>query len=329
MVSKVEISHRTIIFTIALISGLWALLQIRDILYLLFISFLLMTALRPLVDGLERIRLPRIISILLIYGIVFGLLGFVVASAIPSLIVQTSKLIHELPFVVERVMPYWNIDIRSVTQQIAPVSENIFRLTLGIFSNIITTLTVLVLTFYFLLEHKHTEKFIVETLGSAASARIMRVVTDLEKRLGAWVIGELFLMFCVGLFVYIGLAFVLHVDFALPLAIFAGILEIVPMIGPIVSAVPAVLVAFATSPILAVSVVALYFIVQQLENNLLVPKVMQRAVGLNPVVSIVALLIGAKLAGVLGVVLAIPVATALSVLFHDIFHESEEEPVLV
>ena len=123
--------------------------------------------------------------------------------------------------------------------------------------------------------------------------------------MGSWVRGELTLMLAVGIFTYIGLS-ILGVEIALPLAILAGILEIVPNIGPIISAVPAVLVALTIHPLTALATASLYFLVQLAENNFLVPKIMQKAVGVNPLISILGLMIGFRLAGPAGAILALP-----------------------
>ncbi|MEK7065437.1 MAG: AI-2E family transporter [Patescibacteria group bacterium] len=310
MTNKIEISHKTIIFTIAFLIALWALVQIRDILFLVFIAFILMAALRPLVEWLARLRIPRIVSVLVIYAVVFGVFGVSLAGTIPTLITQSSSFIQNLPMFIERVLPYWNIDARAITQQIAPISENIVRLTVGLFSNIFTTLTVLVFTFYFLLERRHAQSLLEEMMGEVAAGRVMSVVSEIETRLGSWIRGQIILMVIVGVLVYIGLV-LLKVEFALPLAIIAGLLEIVPLIGPIASAIPAVFVALATSPFLALSTVALYFIVQQLENNLIVPLVMKRSTGLSPVITIFALMVGARFAGIVGVILAVPTVLVL------------------
>ncbi|MEK9143790.1 MAG: AI-2E family transporter [Patescibacteria group bacterium] len=315
MTSKIEISHRTIIFTVIFLLALWVLFQIKDILFLIFIAFILMTALRPLVDWLVWARIPRVLAILLIYAIVFGFFGVSFAGTIPSLVIQSTKFVQELPTFLEKVLPYWNIDARSLSQQIAPISENILKLTLGIFSNLLTTLTVLVFTFYFLLDRNKLESLLTNTMGEDAAERIIMTVKDVEVRLGAWVNGELFLMGLVGVSVYLGLV-LLHVDFALPLAIIAGVLEIIPMIGPIASAIPAVLVALTLSPFLALSVVALYFIVQQVENNIFVPLIFRKSVGLSPIVTIFALMVGGRLAGVVGAILAVPIVLVLQVVLH-------------
>lgn len=310
MPAKIEISHRTIVFTLVLLASVWLVLQIRDILFLLFISFILMAALRPIVDAMERIRIPRVISILLLYGLVFGGLGVGIASLVPTLASQSGNLFSQLPDFLSRVFPYISPDIQSLTQQVAPVGENLVRVTVGLFSNFLAMLTVMTFTFYFLLERRHMEEFLSALFGNAVGNRVFTVLMQIEKRLGAWVLGQLVLMLFIGLLVYGGLFF-LRVEYALPLAILAGLLEIVPTIGPVVSAVPAVLVAFASSPLLALSVVALYIIVQQVENNLLVPLVMKRSVGLPPILTILALMIGARFGGIAGAVLAVPVLLAI------------------
>lgn len=310
MPTKVEISHRTIVFTLVLIAAVWLVLQIRDILFLLFISFILMSALRPLVDAMERIRIPRVVSILLLYGLVFGGLGVGVASMIPTLANQSAKLFAQLPDFLSRVFPYISKDLQALMQQIAPVGENLVRVTLGAFSNMLAVITVMTITFYFLLELRHLRDFLVALFGGVSGERIFTLLLQIEKRLGAWVLGQLCLMVFIGVLVYGGLFF-LRVEYALPLAILAGLLEIVPTIGPTVSAIPAVLVAFGNSPILALSVVALYVIVQQIENNLLVPLIMKRSVGLPPVLTILALMIGGRLGGITGAVLAVPVLLAI------------------
>ncbi len=304
---KIEISIRTVLFTLALLAGLWVVGQILDILFLLFIAFLLMTALHPLVVFLERFRIPRVLGILLIYAVAFGFFGVSFVSSAPALINQSGRLIVELPSFIARVLPYWNIDAAAISQQIQPIGESLVKVTLGIFSNILAVITVLVFTFYFLLERRHAEEILTSIFGTEVAKQVLAVLRSIERRLGAWVRGQLLLMTVVGVLSYVGLL-ILHIEFALPLAILAGLLELVPMIGPILSAVPAVLVALATSPLLALSVVALYIVVQQLENNLLVPFIMKKSVGFAPILTIVILMVGGRLAGLAGAILSIPIA---------------------
>ena len=322
MQTRFEITFKTILQTLGLLVGFWLVIQLQDILFLLFISFILMCALGPIVDVMERIKFPRIVSIALIYIVIFGLFGVSFAGALPSLVSQSVRFIQDLPMFASRVLPTLNIDANAISQQIAPVGENIVRVTVGLFSNVITTLTVLVFAFYFLLS-RHKLQSVLDTLvGVSLSLRVTTIISHVEKRLGAWVLGEFFLMLCIGVFVYIGLYF-LHVDFALPLAIIAGILEIVPIIGPILSAVPAVLVAFSVSPFLALLVVVLFIVVQQLENNLIVPLVMKKSVGLAPLVTMLALMIGARFAGVIGAMLSVPILLVVQVIISDLMGKSK------
>lgn len=319
-----EISYRTIVFALALVAGLWLVLQIRDILFLLFIAFLLMTALHPLVSFLVKFRIPRFIAIGFVYLVLFGFLGVSFAGVIPILVVQSTRFMQELPVVVGRVLPYWNIDVGALTSQIAPIGENVVKVTVGIFSNIVTTVMVLVFTFYFLLERHHAQVVAISLMGETVGVQTISVLRKIEKRLGTWVRGELILMVFVGMFSYIGLV-ILHVEFALPLAIVAGLLEIVPNIGPTVSAIPAVLVALGVSPFFALSVVALYVIIQQIENNILVPLVMRHVTGFSPLVTILALMVGARLAGITGIILAVPFFLVLQVLLEEFIGRSPEK----
>lgn len=307
MNTKFEISIKTIVLALLLVLVGWIVFLIRDILFLLFIAFLLMTAIHPFVVFLERFKIPRALGIILTYGIVFGLFGASLAGAIPALIVQSTKLVHDLPNYISRIMPYWNIDVSTISQQIAPIGESVVKVTLSIFSNIVTLVTVLVFAFYFLVERKHADVVIQSIVGEHVAVQVMQILRRIESRLGSWIRGELILMSSIGVLSFIGLT-LLHVDYALPLAIFAGIFELIPMIGPTVSAIPAILVALSVSPLLALSVIAMYIVVQQFENNVLVPFVMKKSVGFPPIVTILVLMIGGRFAGVVGAVLGIPVA---------------------
>ncbi|MBI2420934.1 MAG: AI-2E family transporter, partial [Candidatus Levybacteria bacterium] len=136
---------------------------------------------------------------------------------------------------------------------------------------------------------------------------------------GAWLRGQVFLSFVIGFITWISLT-VVGIEYALPLALLAGMLEVIPTLGPIIAAVPAVIVAFAVSPATAALVTVVYVIIQLAENNILVPKIMQKAVGLNPVAIIVAILIGGKVLGILGALLSIPFLSVLIIVYKQLRH---------
>ena len=181
---------------------------------------------------------------------------------------------------------------------------------------ILTLVTLLIFTFYLIAGHDRVKTFVL-SFFSKGDYKDMEVFVDrVEEKLGAWLRGQIFLMFLIGVFTFIGLV-VLGVDFALPLALIAGLLEVVPIIGPIVSSIPALIVAAAISPIKALSVAIYYLLLQQLEGNLLVPRVMKKAVGVDPLVVILALMIGARLAGPVGALISVPVATILVIVYQE------------
>ncbi len=314
MPSKIEISHKTIIFTAVFLIGLWFLYSILDIVLLLFVSFVLMSALRPMVEWLAKRHFPRALSLILTYIVFFGIFGGTLISVIPSLVYQMTKFSQAFPSLISQIIPNLSLDVASISKQLAPIGENLIKLTVGIFSNIITVMTILVFTFYLSLERKKAEDHAKNLFGNTWGESIMQLLSSIESRLGSWIQGEFILMLTIGVLTYIGLT-VLRIDYALPLAIIAGFLEIVPTIGPILSAVPSVLIALTVSPILAASVAAMYFIIQQLENNLIVPLVMRSSVGLSPIITIICLMVGARIAGVGGAILAVPIFLVMQEVF--------------
>lgn len=322
MLTKVEITHKTILFTLGILGLIWFILQIQEIILVLFLAFILMSALRPLVEGLEKFRIPRLLAILLLYFMIILSLGVFGSAVIPGLIWQTVRFWEKLPEIINKILPLIPLNLEFVSQQLTPVSSNILRVTLGFFSNIFTVLTIMVLTFYLLMERKNLEEAMKAFLGEANGEKAVQITWKIEDKLGAWVRGQLLLMFIIGFTSYIGLS-ALGVEYALPLAITVGIFEIVPIVGSIIASIPAILVAFVTSPVLAVAVMALYFIIHQTEGNLIVPTVMKKAVGLSPIITLLALMIGAKLAGIFGAILAVPTVVVLQVILQEVSEQKK------
>lgn len=298
--------------------------QIYEVILLLFVAFIIMSAFSPWVNRLEGLRIPRVVAILFLYLVIFGLFGVTIGGSFPSLVMQTVRLIAELPAVLDRLVPTLNLDVNVFTQQLAPIGENVVRLTVNIFSNFFTIISLMVISFYMLLERKNFEKLLKNNFHSKLADDLISLLTRIESRLGAWVMGQLFLMVLIGVLVYVGLTF-LQVEYTLPLSIIAGLLEFVPVAGPIISAVPAVIVGLSHSPILALSVVALFFLVQQLENQFIVPLVMRRSVGVLPLVTILTLMVGGKLAGFVGVLLGLPIFVVLEEIFFWYLRQRESE----
>jgi len=325
MPTRVEISYKTIVFTVAFFLFLWVIFQILDILFLLFLSVIAASGLRPVVDRIEQMNVPRVLAILIVYLVLIALIFLLGAYMIPILVKQTTRLVEALSyfFSLSFLSPYVDISATRVAEQLASVSGNIYRATVGAFSLIINFFTFFVFAFYLLLERRYLRVFLRNFFGEQMKERIVDVLLKMEQRLGAWVRGEIALGLIIGTMTYIGLL-LLNVEFALPLAIIAGFLELVPIIGPIIAAIPAVIVALLINPFLAILVVILYFLIQQLENHLIVPMVMKRAVGVPPMISILSILIGARLAGTVGAIISIPVFVCAQIVLQEYFTSNKE-----
>jgi len=317
--AKIEISHKTITFTIFLLISLAFLYQIRSIILLLFIAIIFMSALSPIVDRMEKLKLPRGLSVILLYILIWSVVSFGIASLVPPLVEQSSRFISRLPQDVTQLTG-GKFDLSVFQPQLNTLPQRIFKLVVGIFNNVIVIFTFMVILYYLIIERKNLKKSLTFLFGDGDREKHAEVFIDkLEHKLGSWMRGQLALMLIVGLMSYVGLTF-LGVEFAVPLAFIAGLFEIIPNVGPTISMIPAILVALGSSSVLGLAVFALYFVIQQVENSIIVPKVMSKAVGLSPLVIIIALLTGFKAAGAAGAVLAIPTLLSIEIFINDLYH---------
>jgi predicted PurR-regulated permease PerM len=194
----------------------------------------------------------------------------------------------------------------------------VFSGTLGVFSGLFGFVTVMVVSFYLVVADENGMKELIRPLVPITrQGQVMQIISKIQKKMGLWVLGQLILSLSIFALTFIALM-ILGVKYALVLALLAGLFEVVPYIGPILSAIPAFFFALIQSPALAVGVVVLYILIQKIEGYVLVPKVMQKAVGASPLVILLSLLIGFKLAGIVGLLLAVPVASALLVVIEEL-----------
>lgn len=319
---KITISTRTVFITLLALLSFWLLYQVKAVVILIFVSLILTLLLDPFVDRLQK-KIPRGLAVFIVYLVFLAVLGSLIVYGFSPMIEQTRRLLLGLPILFSQVLRFVSLEnysgqvFNALSNQLANTSGGVFKITLGVFSNLLSTVTVLVFTYYFLLYFDKLREQFIHLFAKDDRKKLEKLLDDVETRLGGWLRGQIFLMFIVGIFTYIGLT-LLKVPYALSLSLIAGLLEIIPIIGPTVSAVPAIIVALATSPFLALGVTALYILVQQLENNILVPKVMQKTAGLNPLVTMLVLLVGGKLFGGLGVILAVPVTLSISIVVQNL-----------
>lgn len=319
---KIEISYKTIIFITLFIFSLAVLWQIRSIILLLFLCFVFMQALNPAVTKLEKYKVPRFAGILFLYSLLLISVSFIIAGIVPALVEQSTSLIQTLPETISKI-DLWGIkpiDISSQFKILENLPQNIASAIVSIFSNIISVFVFFVLTFYLLVERSNFGKYSLQLFGKKNQEKSEKIINELEKRLGNWVSAELLLMLVIGVLSYFGYL-IIGLKYIVPLAIIAGILEIIPNIGPTVATVLAALVGLTISPLTALLAVVVGIIVQQLENNFIVPKIMKETIGLNPLVTILLIASGAKLGGVIGAIVAIPLYLTFSV-FYTVFKKN-------
>lgn len=310
---SIDISFKTIFKVILTPTILYFVWVNRDVAFSLFLAFILMSALRPFVIYLSTKKgLKRPLASALVFFVAVTLFVVVLGTIIPPLIMETILFIERLPETLQSLDPavLKYIRLQEIAQYVPDFANQAVNIVGNIFSNTLFVVTTLFFGYYFLAnEHTIDEKLLKGTASRHFSQeRIrewLRVVHVAQGRLAAWFWGELALMTVVGVTSYIAFSIV-GLKFALPLAVLAGILEAIPNIGPTISAIPAILIGFGQSPITGFAALASSFIVQQLENNIFVPYIMKKAVGLNPIITMISVLLGLRVAGPLGALLAIP-----------------------
>jgi len=319
MVQKIEISSRTIIFTVVFLLLLKVIWLVRELFFGLFLAFIFMSALKPAVNKMERYKLPRFVAALIVFILTLSVLFFILSVIIPPLVQESILFFSRIPDLISQAFPLLNqyVNFNSFSSLIPNITQNIIQVVTGIFSNVIFVVSIIFFTFYFLLEEKFLRSFLDRFVEEKKASEIVSIVDMAEKRMGAWVWAQVFLMTIIGLLTYIGLLF-FQLPYALPLAVLAGVLEVVPIIGPIFSAIPSIFVAMSISPLMSAYIISFYIFIQQLENNLIVPFVMRRAVGIHPIITLMALTIGGKLGGVMGVILSVPAALFFETILMEI-----------
>ncbi len=313
----------------------WALYLTRDAILLVYVSALVAIGLSPLVTALERktlpgatAPLPRWAAISIIYACFVGVIAGVGVLVIPPLVEQARGLWSALPdmlhqwqqWLIDRGLLSRELSVREAVQQ-APgggtdTVGTIIGAVWGLVGGIFGVITILILAFYLLLESNAIVDSFVRMFSRGERSRVEDASRRVSNKVSAWLGGQLLLGGIIASTAAVGLFFI-GVPYFYVLALIAGIGELIPIVGPILSAVPAVAVAFTVSPAMAAGVAVFYFAQQQLENHVLVPKIMSRQVGLNASFVIIALLIGGSLLGIVGAILAIPTAAILQVLFEE------------
>lgn len=330
---SIDISQKTILTILFVGLSVYFFRHLSSVLVGLFIAYIFSVAINPVLNQLEKYRIPRPFSAFVVLISFFSVFITLVTTLVASLISQTQSFLTQLPSIIQKLSPYFeklnlNINLSDLTSipQIYTAPSNVAKFALGTFSGLISFFTLSVISYYLMEDRPNLKKHLDFLFGVKKGDILYKVMSQLEIRLGAWVRGEIFLMIIVGLLNYIGFMLI-GIPSAIPLAVIAGVLELVPNIGPTIAAVPAVIVGFSISPTHGFLALGLAILVQQLENNVIVPKIMQRAVDLHPVVTIISLLIGFQLGGPALAVLSLPIVLSLQIILKHLKTEPKNEEI--
>ena len=334
-----SISTGTILKTLLILAGAWLLYYLRDLVLVILTAVVIASAIEPGVNSLARYKIPRLLAVLFIYILMIGLFLGVFYLFLPLVLEDVVTFLAAVPeyldtfgdvsafnnFATVLGLPAPSVtstsDLLGHVRGIVDTSGffgNAFSAASNVFGGVISFVLILVFSFYFAVNETGVADFLRFVVPKKYEAYIVDLWQRSRHKIGLWMQGQLLLGFLMGVFVYLGLT-IIGIKHALILAVLAALFELIPVFGPTLAAVPAVLIGFVDGGLGAGVIIILFYVVlQQFENHLLYPLVVTKVVGVPPLLVILALIIGAKLAGFLGILLSVPTAAALQELIKDI-----------
>jgi predicted PurR-regulated permease PerM len=322
-----------VFFTVASLAVfLYALYVVREVVILVFVAGFLAIALGPPVDFLARHRIKRSFAILLVYlGIAASIVG-VGLLIVPPVVTQVNGLSKDIPGYVKDlrksktfrkyddkydISKKLNKQAAKLPSKLGSAASTLQDVTVGVFGALVKLVTVLTMTFFLLLDGGRMLGFLLRIRGPAEEERLRGVFGDIYRSTAGYVAGNLLISVIAGLITYITLT-LLDVPFAAPLAVLMSFLDLIPLVGATIGGVViGVVTAFNDFPTATIIWVVVLLVYQQAENNLLQPLIYRRTVDVSPLLVIVSILIGSTLLGVLGALVAIPVAAAVQIVVRD------------
>lgn len=325
----IEISPKTILWV--LLIGVLAVLlfMVRDILGVLIFAIIISSALEPLLKYCESKNIPRLLSLIGIYILFFVFFAALIYILLPLILDQLRNFGDNYPTYFGKIeeaagtitfIPGLSANLHDLLSQLTgqiPSFTSLISYASSIFGGVISFLVVLVVSFYLSLSRGALDGFLSSVVPPQFEVYVHGLWMRAQKKMGRWLQAQLLLSLFIAIVIGIGL-WILGVEYAFLIAIMAGILELVPFVGPIIAGGFATLLALSQSTILGLWTLIFFIAVQQLENHILVPLLIKKLVGLNPVTVILAILVGAKLGGILGILLAVPLAAVVDEFFDDL-----------
>jgi predicted PurR-regulated permease PerM len=331
---SITITPGSVVTVVAVLASFWLVFYLRDLVLLVITAVVLASALEPATARLMRWGIPRIISVVLLYISILSLLVGMFYAFVPQLVAETNAFVQEVPVYLETLdinpadigftaegdgdLTTWLLDMQQVVRQ---AGGGVVSAASSIFGGVMSFVLIVVLSFYFAVQERGIDDFLRMVTPIKKQGYILGLWKRAQYKMGRWMQGQLLLSLIVGVLVYISLL-LLGVPYALLLAIVAGLLELIPVFGSILAAVPAIAIAFLSGGTpLALLVILVYVVVNQLQANVIYPLVVQKVLGIAPLVVILAIIVGVQLGGFLGILIAVPVAAALQEYINDLQKE--------
>ncbi|MFZ3020062.1 MAG: AI-2E family transporter [Minisyncoccia bacterium] len=330
--TRFVIDTRSVVKTIAILVLAFALFLIRDVILIVLTAVVIAASLEPGIKFCIRHRIHRTIAALLLYIIIAAFFLVALYFLLVPLLAESSTFLTSLPDYTQTIASATssNAFISSITSTLSipdlvnQINTTLVHISSGFFGTIdvifggaLSFVLIIVLSFYLAVQEDGVAKLLKLATPVQDEKYVLSLWKKTQEKIGFWIQGQLLLAVIVAVLAFLGLTLI-GVSNALLLAFIVGVLEIIPVFGPIISAVPAIIIAFNNNGFgLAAITAGLFLIIQQFEAHLIYPLVVRKVVGVPPIVSILALLIGAKLAGFLGIILSVPIATAIMVVIED------------
>lgn len=334
---KVSITAGTVVTALLVIAGAYLFWILRDLIVLILTAIVIASAIEPMVALFIRIGLPRFLSALLVYLIVFGSVSGILYFFFPPIVADAASFLSAMPRYLDTINISTSLGnlstsdlanssrgtqgfvqtLLSLQSVFTATSGGVLQILITFFGGIFSLLLIVVLSFYFALQDKGVDDFLRLVMPVAYEDYSVDLWRRSQKKIGLWMQGQVVLSVIVAILVYLGLL-IIGIPYALLLAVFTAIAEIIPVFGSLIAGTIAVLVAYGSGGIpLGLIVAGLYIVVNQFESNLIYPLIVKKIVGIPPLLVIVALIAGGTLAGFLGVVLSVPVAAVILEFVYD------------
>ncbi|MBI3627754.1 MAG: AI-2E family transporter [Candidatus Sungbacteria bacterium] len=332
----IDISTGTIFRVFAVLLGFLLFYVLRQTIAVILFAVVVASSMEPAIRWLQKRKVPRILGTILIFLSVIGVLSLAVYLIIPLISQDFQGFTLSYPVFERQVLreienignvpfaDFLSANLRDALSQparyISGFTGGVLSFTSNFFGGVFSGVIIIVVSFYLTARERGIEDFIRIIIPLEHEEYAVDLWSRSQRKMGQWLRAQILLGLLIGAFIFLGLT-LLHVKYALVFAFIAAILELVPIVGPVLAAIPAVMVAFLQSPFLALMVVILFVIVQQLESHVIVPLVMRTAIGIPPIVVVISLLVGAELAGIVGLLLAVPMASVVVELLNDMDHK--------